>query len=179
MHISLILDEPEHQIAFLKGFGFNPTAVITSEILLINRRSCCYKITLFIQQVQRILTCLLIISFNISCHTGRVVTDVTRKNSLRSIDLQNNVKSQQEEATKTKEELTKSLAAMEKLKESFNKDRVEWEIEKSGLIKSAEDAKASLKPVVEELAGLKRQINAMTSAIFGKYCLPKLYEYSV
>ena len=94
-----------------------------------------------------------------------------RNKETRNIDLQNNVKSQQEEATKTKEELTKSLAAMEKLKESFNKDRAEWEIEKSGLIKSAEDAKAALKPVVEELAGLKRQINAMTSAIFGKCAL--------
>ena len=79
-----------------------------------------------------------------------------RNKETRNIDLQNNVKSQQEEATKTKEELTKALAAMEKLIESFNKDCAEWEIEKSDLIKSAKDAKAALKPVVEELAGLKR-----------------------
>ena len=35
----------------------------------------------------------------------------------------------------------------------------------------AEDAEAALKPVVEELTGIKRQINAMNSAVFGKYPL--------
>ena len=89
----------------------------------------------------------------------------------RTADLQENVKSQQEEAAKAKEELTKALTAMEKLKESFNKDRVDWETEKAGLTKRAEDAEAALKPVVDELTGLKRQINAMTSAVFGKYLL--------
>ena len=38
-------------------------------------------------------------------------------------DLQENVKSQQAEAAKAKEEMTQALAVMEKLKESFNKDR--------------------------------------------------------
>ena len=42
---------------------------------------------------------------------------------------------------------------------------------KSGLTKRAVDAEEALKPVAEELAGLKHQINAMTSAIFGKYLL--------
>jgi len=37
------------------------------------------------------------------------------------------------------------------------------------LLKRAEDAEAALKPVVEELTGLKHQVDAMTSAIFGKY----------
>ena len=58
---------------------------------------------------------------------------------------------------------------MEKLKESFKKERADWDIEKNTLQKRAEDAEATLKPVVEELAGLKWQINAMTSAVFGKY----------
>ena len=93
-----------------------------------------------------------------------------RSKDARNSDLQENVKSQQAEAAKAKEELTQALAVMEKLKESFNKDRADWETEKSGLTKRAVDAEAALKPVVEELAGLKRQINAMTSAIFGK-CL--------
>ena len=78
------------------------------------------------------------------------------------------MKSQQAEAVKAKEELTKVLTAMEKLKESFNKERADWETEKAGLTKRAEDAEAALKPVVDELTGLKRQINAMTSAVFGK-----------
>ena len=58
---------------------------------------------------------------------------------------------------------------MEKRKEGFNKERADWDIEKSALQKRAEDAEAALKPVAEELTGLKRQINAMTSAVFGKY----------
>ena len=87
------------------------------------------------------------------------------------------MKSQQAEAVKAKEELTKALAAMEKLIESFNKDRADWETKKSGLTERAEDAEAALKPVVDELAGLKRQINAMTSAIFGKYLLMYFVQF--
>ena len=60
---------------------------------------------------------------------------------------------------------------MEKLKESFNQDRAACETEKADLTKSAVDAEEALKPVAEELDGLKHQINAMTSAIFGKYLL--------
>ena len=63
--------------------------------------------------------------------------------------------------------MTNALAAMEKLKETFNKERADWETEKASLTKKAEDAEAALKPVVEELTGLKWQINAMTSAVFG------------
>ena len=66
---------------------------------------------------------------------------------------------------------------MEKLKESFNQDRDAWETEKAGLTKRAIDVEEALKPVAEELAGVKRQINAMTSAIFGKYLL--MYVASV
>ena len=58
---------------------------------------------------------------------------------------------------------------MEQLKEGFKNERVSWEIEKIALLKRAEDAESALKPVAEELTGLKRQVNAMTSAIFGKY----------
>ena len=87
------------------------------------------------------------------------------------------MKSQQAEAVKAKEELTKALTAMEKLKESFNKDRADWATEKAGLTKRAEDAEAALKPVVDELAGLKRQINAMTSAVFGKYLLVQFVQF--
>ena len=58
---------------------------------------------------------------------------------------------------------------MEKLKETFKKEHADQETEKAGLTKKAEDAEAALKPVVEELTSLKRQINAMTSAVFGEY----------
>ena len=56
---------------------------------------------------------------------------------------------------------------MEKLKEGFNKERADWETEKSTLIKRAENAEAAHKPVVDELTGIKRQIHAMTAAVFG------------
>ena len=57
---------------------------------------------------------------------------------------------------------------MEKLKEGFNKERAVWETEKSALIKRAEKAEAPLKPVVDELTGVKRQVHAMTAGVFGK-----------
>ena len=57
---------------------------------------------------------------------------------------------------------------MEQLKEWFKSERANWDTEKAGLVKRAETAEAALEPVAEELFGLKRQINAMTSAIFGK-----------
>ena len=94
-----------------------------------------------------------------------------RNRDARNSDLQENVKSQQAEAAKAKEELNQALAVMEKLKETFTKDRANWESEKTGLTKRAEDAEAALKPVVDELTGLKRQINTMNSAVFGKYLL--------
>ena len=93
------------------------------------------------------------------------------KRDAQTADLQENVKSQQAKASKDKEELTNVLAAMEKLKETFNKERADWETEKAGLTRKAKDAEAALKPVVDDLTGLKRQINAMTSAVFGKYLL--------
>ena len=57
---------------------------------------------------------------------------------------------------------------MEQLKEGFKTERANWETKKNALLKRAEDAKSDLKPVAEELTRLKRQVNAMTSAIFGK-----------
>ena len=93
-------------------------------------------------------------------------------------DLQENLKSQQAETTKAKDELRTALTTMEQLKEWFKSEQANWDTEKAGLLKRAEDAESALKPVTEELTGLKRQVNAMTSAIFGKHSLPRLYEYS-
>jgi chromosome segregation ATPase len=93
--------------------------------------------------------------------------DLNKKES-QIADLQENIKSQQAETSKAKEELTSALTAMEKLKESFKNERAGWDTEKSTLLKRAEDAEAALNPVAEELTGLKQQINAMTAAVFGK-----------
>ena len=85
--------------------------------------------------------------------------------------LQENIKSQQAETSKAKDELKGALTAMEQLKDGFKSDRADWETKKAALLKRAEDAEATPKPVAEELTGLKHQVNAMTSAIFGKYSL--------
>ena len=83
-------------------------------------------------------------------------------------DLQENLKTQQAETSKPKEELATALSAMEQLKEGFKKERADWATEKSALIKRAEDAEAALKPVTDELTSIKRHVHAMTTAIFGK-----------
>ena len=83
-------------------------------------------------------------------------------------DLQETIKSQQSETSKAKYDLTTALADMERLKKDFKADQAGWEIEKSTLLKRAEDAEADLKTVAEELAGLQHQVNAMTASIFSK-----------
>ena len=60
---------------------------------------------------------------------------------------------------------------MEQLKEGFKTERTNWETEKAILLKWAEDAEAALKPVEEELTGLKHQVDSMTAAVFGKYLI--------
>jgi chromosome segregation ATPase len=82
-------------------------------------------------------------------------------------DLQENIKSQQSETSKAKSELTTALEEMEKLKKDFKADRTSWESDKAALLKRAEETEAALKPVAEELSGLKHQINTMTAAVFG------------
>ena len=101
--------------------------------------------------------------------------DDLKKKESQLADLQENIKSQQAEASKAKDELTSTLAAMEKLKEDFKNERAKWDAEKATLVKRAEDVEMALKQVTEELTGLKRQIDAMTSAVFGKYPLHDLY----
>ena len=62
-------------------------------------------------------------------------------------DLQENVKTQQAETTKARDELKTALTTMEQLKEWFNSERTNWDTKKVGLLKRAEDAEAALKPV--------------------------------
>ena len=92
--------------------------------------------------------------------------DLTNKDS-QIANLQENIKSQQAETSKAKDELKGALTAMEQLKDGFKGERADWETEKA-TIKTGWGCWMALKPVAEELTGLKRQINAMTSAIFGK-----------
>ena len=86
----------------------------------------------------------------------------------RIADLQEALKTQQAETDKAKEELTSAFSTAERLKQSFKKERADWATEKAGLTKRAENAEAALKPVVDELSAVQRQIHSMTAAIFGK-----------
>ena len=96
------------------------------------------------------------------------------KKESQIVNLEDNIKTQQAKTSKAKEELTSALTAMEQLEENFKSEREGWDTEKATLLKLAEDAETALKPVAEELTGLKRQINAMTTAVFGKYPYDKL-----
>ena len=94
-------------------------------------------------------------------------TELSKKDS-QITDLQGNIKSQVDETCKVKSELTTALTTMEQLKEFFKGERADWETEKTTLLKRAEDAENALKPVVDELTAVQRQIHSMTAAIFGK-----------
>ena len=48
------------------------------------------------------------------------------------------------------------------------KKELPLETKKANLLKRTEDAEAQLKPVTEELSGLKQHISQMIAAIFGK-----------
>ena len=92
----------------------------------------------------------------------------------RITDLQEILKTQQAETDKAREEITSALSITEQLKEGFKKERTDWATEKAALIKRAENAEAALKPVVDELTTVKRQVHSMTAAIFGKLLLVSL-----
>jgi chromosome segregation ATPase len=83
-------------------------------------------------------------------------------------DLRQNISTQQTATSQAQTKLKTSLEEMEKLKKDFKADRNSWDTEKAALLKRAEEAEAALKPVAEELSGLKCQIGNMTAAIFGK-----------
>ena len=81
------------------------------------------------------------------------------------------MQTQQAETDKTREELTSALSITEQLKEGFKKEWTDWATKKAALIKRAENAEAALKPVVDELTTVKRQVHSMTATIFGKLLL--------
>ena len=90
-------------------------------------------------------------------------------------ELRNNLAFHETASAKAKEELVLALTNTEKLKNFFEAERSTWEVQRAALEKRAKDAEAALKPVTQELSGLKQQIELMTSAIFGEY--PSLYVF--
>ena len=93
--------------------------------------------------------------------------ELTEKDSQLN-DLKANIKTQQSETSKAKSELKAALENIEQLKQNFNTDKDGWENKKMALLKRAEEAEATLKPVTDELSGLQQQINNMSLAIFSK-----------
>jgi chromosome segregation ATPase len=83
-------------------------------------------------------------------------------------DLKKSLETQQSERAKAELSLKSPLENIEKIKANFDVERATWETEKATLLKREEDAEAQLKPVTEELSGLKQHISQMTAAIFGK-----------
>ena len=104
--------------------------------------------------------------------------ELSKKDS-QITDLQGNIKSQIDETCKVKSELTTALTTMEQLKEFFKGERADWATEKTTLLKRAEDAENALKPATEELSSLKRQIDAMTSAIFRNNLFTNLSQHQL
>ena len=84
-------------------------------------------------------------------------------------ELRNRLAETEYAAAKAKKDLALSLTTAEQLKKYFESERATWEVQKNALEKRAKDAEEALNPVTEELTGLKRQIELMTSAVFGKY----------
>ena len=78
-----------------------------------------------------------------------LLQDDLNKKKTQIADLQENIKSQQAETSKAKEELTSALSAMEQLKDGFQSERAKLDAERTTLIKWAEDAETALKPVTE------------------------------
>ena len=74
-------------------------------------------------------------------------------------------------ASKTKKDLQVSLKTAEDLKKYFEEEWTTFEVQKKDLEKRVQDAEGALNPVTKELTGLRRQIELMTSAVFGKYNL--------
>jgi hypothetical protein len=72
--------------------------------------------------------------------------------------LKKNLEIEQDECAKAESNLKSSLEDIGKIKANFDVERAAWETEKATLLKRAEDAENQLKPVTEELSGLKNHI---------------------
>ena len=83
-------------------------------------------------------------------------------------DLKKSLETQQSERAKAELSLKSSLEDIEKIRAKFDEERAALETENSNLLKRVEDAEAQIKPVTEELSGLKQHIMQMTATIFGK-----------
>ena len=75
---------------------------------------------------------------------------------------------QESETRKADSKFNFSLAETEKLKTSFDTERIAWAEERTTLIQRAEKVETSLQEITTELTGLKHRVSQMISVIFGK-----------
>ena len=83
-------------------------------------------------------------------------------------DAKTRLADQEAEIKNADSKLQLSLSEAEKLKTSFDAEKKSWADDKTLLIQRAKTAEAALKKVTTELAGLKKCVSQMVSAIFGE-----------
>ena len=83
-------------------------------------------------------------------------------------DLKSRLEAQETEIQKANTKFKFSVSEQEKLKKEFEAENKARADEKTALINRAEKAEAALEEVTGELAGLRRHVSQMVSAIFGK-----------
>ena len=96
------------------------------------------------------------------------VQATTTQHQSELTDVKTRLEQQESEIQKADSKFQFSVAETEKLKTSFEVERNAWAEEKTALIQRAEKAEAALQEVTTELAGLKRHVSQMVSAIFGE-----------
>src|SRR3954469_5187687 len=76
VHALLVLDESQHQVAFLEGASFHPPAVIAAESLLVDGGACSSEVTCLIELIDSILAGEFIHSLRVVDDPWRVVLEV-------------------------------------------------------------------------------------------------------
>ena len=107
----------------------------------------------------------------LNCHLFHLIflqADLTQR-AAEITELRNRLAVTETASAKAKDDLALSLTTAKQLKKYFEAERTTWEVQRNALEKRAKDAEEALNPVTQELTGLKRQIELMTSAVFGKY----------
>ena len=97
------------------------------------------------------------------------IQDTTAQLQSQLADVKTRLEHQESETQKADSKFKFSLDEIEKLKTSFDAERIAWAEEKTALTQRAEKAEAALQEVTTELTGLKHRISQMVFAIFGKH----------
>ena len=94
--------------------------------------------------------------------------DATAELQSQLADAKTQLENQESETRKADSKFQFSVAETEKLKASFETEKIAWAEERTSLTQRAEKAEADLEEVTTELTGLKHRVSQMVSAIFGE-----------